>query len=137
MTNVFVQKLAAKGIAINGAAKMPVKTAKAAMTLVKAKDAILQNLEANKAYWLGKAAELSVKQRNYKFVNGVYAIGVKYTIRYLHNIFGEGVTVSKHDNKDEFIAMYDTLIAGVKDGDLDEQILDGIAANANMRRTTH
>lgn len=137
MTHAFAERLAARGITIDGAAKMPIKTAKSEVTLAQATAKVLENLEANKAYWLGNSSELEVKQRNYKVVGDVYSIGLKYTIRYLKNVFKDGDTVAKFKDKDEFIAMYDILIEGIKGGDFSEQVRMGIAANASMRRTKH
>ena len=130
----IAQRLAASGITGTCASKMMVKTAKKAETLQSAKAKVIASLQANAACLRGNNDELADKQKCFKHIDNTVSVGVKYTVRYLRNVFGDNESFYEVADKAAAAQVCDMVIEELKAGALDTQLREGIAANKNMRK---
>jgi hypothetical protein len=130
----IAQRMAASGISGTCASKMIVKTAKKAETLQSAKAKVIASLQANADCLRGNNDELQDKQKCFKHIDDTVSVGVKYTVRYLRNVFGENGSFYEVADKAAAAEVCDMLIEELTAGALDEQLREGIAANKNMRK---
>ena len=130
----IAQRIAARGITGTAASKMIVNTTKKAETLQSAKAKVVASLRANAANLRGNNDELADKQKCFKHIGDTVSVGVKYTVRYLRNVFGDDESFYEVANKAAAAEVCDTLIEELTAGALDTQLREGIAANKNMRK---
>jgi hypothetical protein len=130
----IAQRIAARGITGTCASKMMVKTAKKAETLQSAKAKVIASLRANADCLRGNNSELADKQKCFKHIEDTVSVGVKYTVRYLRNVFGNGESFYEVADKAAAAQVCDALVEELTAGALDTQLREGIAANKNMRK---